>query len=42
MFGHLTILLAVEETKPLIFKEDWLQKTFDPASVKASVDAICR
>jgi hypothetical protein len=35
-------LLAIDEAKPVIFKEGWLQKIFDPASVKASVDSICR
>lgn len=35
-------LLAIDEARPVIFKENWLEKIFDPASVKASVDAICR
>lgn len=35
-------LLAIDEARPIIFKENWLEKIFDPAAVKASVDAICR
>ncbi|MGH1416456.1 MAG: phosphogluconate dehydrogenase C-terminal domain-containing protein [Pelagimonas sp.] len=35
-------LLAIEEAEPVIFKEGWLDKVFDPASVKASVESICR
>lgn len=35
-------LLAIDEAKPLIFKDDWLDRIFDPASIRASVEAICR
>lgn len=34
-------LHAIAQAKPLIFKEDWLKKIFDPAAVKASVMEIC-
>lgn len=34
-------LKAIEEAKPLIFKEGWLDRVFDPAAVKASVKSIC-
>ncbi|MGB0867888.1 MAG: phosphogluconate dehydrogenase C-terminal domain-containing protein, partial [Granulosicoccaceae bacterium] len=35
-------LLAIEEARPVIFKDNWLEKIFDPAAIKASVDAICK
>lgn len=35
-------LLAIEEARPVIFKEGWLDRIFDPAAVRASVEAICR
>ncbi|MEO1018275.1 MAG: phosphogluconate dehydrogenase C-terminal domain-containing protein [Pseudomonadota bacterium] len=34
-------LKAIEEAKPMIFKEGWLDRVFDPAEVKASVKSIC-
>ena len=34
-------LLAIEQAKSVIFKEDWLDEVFHPDAVKASVDAIC-
>nr|WP_319385585.1 phosphogluconate dehydrogenase C-terminal domain-containing protein [uncultured Roseibium sp.] len=34
-------LLAIEKAKPLIFKEGWLDRIFDPDAVKASVKEIC-
>jgi D-apionate oxidoisomerase len=34
-------LYAIEQAKPLIFKEDWLERVFDPAAVKRSVEEIC-
>lgn len=34
-------LLAIEEAKPLIFKEGWLDRVFDPDAVLASVKRIC-
>ncbi len=34
-------LLAIEKAKPLIFKEDWLERIFDPNAVMASVKDIC-
>lgn len=35
-------LLAIEEAEPVIFRDGWLDRIFDPASVKASVESICR
>ena len=35
-------LLAIEEAEPMIFKEGWLQRTFDPESIRASVKSIIR
>ena len=35
-------LLAIEEAKPVIFREGWLDRIFDPASIKASVNSICK
>lgn len=35
-------ILAIEEARPVIFKDDWLAKIFDPKAVKASVEAICK
>ena len=35
-------LIAIEDAKRVIFKDGWLDKIFDPASVKASVESICR
>lgn len=34
-------LLAIEKARPLIFKEGWLDRIFDPEAVKASVKEIC-
>ena len=34
-------LYAIEQAKPLIFKEGWLERIFDPAAVKQSVKEIC-
>ena len=33
---------AIEEAKPRIFRDDWLQQIFDPASISASVESIVR
>lgn len=35
-------LLAIENAKPTIFKEGWLEQVFSPASVLASVEAIVK
>ncbi|MDC0968996.1 phosphogluconate dehydrogenase C-terminal domain-containing protein [Alphaproteobacteria bacterium] len=35
-------LLAIEEAEPVIFRDGWMDKIFDPTSVKASVDSICK
>ncbi len=35
-------LLAIEEAKPEIFREGWLDRIFKPEAIKASVDSICR
>ncbi len=35
-------LLAIEEAQPVIFKEGWLDRIFDPSAVKASVESICQ
>ncbi len=35
-------MLAIKEAEPVIFKENWLEKLFEPAAVKASVESICR
>lgn len=34
-------LLAIEKAKPLIFRDGWLDRIFDPEAVKASVRDIC-
>jgi len=34
-------LYAIQQAKPLIFKEGWLDTIFDPAAVKRSVEEIC-
>ena len=34
-------LLAIEKARPLIFKEGWLDRIFDPEAVKESVKDIC-
>lgn len=34
-------LLAIEKAKPLIFKDGWLERVFDPEAIKASVKEIC-
>lgn len=34
-------LLAIEQAKPMIFKEDWLERVFAPEAVRASVESIC-
>lgn len=35
-------LLAIEEAKPEIFRDGWLDRIFDPKAIKASVESICR
>ena len=35
-------LLAIEEAEPMIFKEGWLEKIFEPESISASVKSIIR
>jgi D-apionate oxidoisomerase len=32
---------AIEEAKPVLFKEGWLERVFNPQAVKASTVAIC-
>jgi D-apionate oxidoisomerase len=34
-------LYAIDQARPLIFKEGWLDAVFDPAAVKRSVEEIC-
>ena len=34
-------LQAIEKAKPVIFKEDWLERVFEPEAVLASVKEIC-
>lgn len=34
-------ILAINEAEPVIFKEGWMDKIFDPEAVKASVKSIC-
>lgn len=34
-------LLAIENAKPQIFRDGWLERIFDPAAVKVSVKEIC-
>ncbi|MCP4383015.1 MAG: NAD(P)-binding domain-containing protein [Hyphomicrobiales bacterium] len=34
-------LLAIEQAKPVIFKEGWLDRVFDPQAIKTSVEEIC-
>ncbi len=34
-------LQAIEQAKPLIFKDNWLEKIFDPIAIKQSVKDIC-
>ncbi len=34
-------LLAIEQAKAVIFKDDWLGEVFDPDAVMASVQSIC-
>jgi hypothetical protein len=34
-------LQAIDNARPVIFKEGWLERVFDPASVLASVQEIC-
>ncbi len=34
-------LLAIEQAKAVIFKDDWLEQVFDPDAVMASVQSIC-
>jgi len=34
-------LYAIEQAKPIIFRENWLEKIFNPAAVKQSVVDIC-
>ncbi|MDW3214671.1 MAG: phosphogluconate dehydrogenase C-terminal domain-containing protein [Ilumatobacteraceae bacterium] len=33
-------MLAIEEAKPLIFHDDWLNRIFDPNAITASVESI--
>lgn len=35
-------ILAIEEARPEIFRDGWLDRIFDPAAIKASVDSICK
>lgn len=35
-------LLAIEEAKPEIFREGWLDRIFDPAAIRKSVESICK
>ena len=35
-------LLAIEQAKPQIFRDGWVQRVFDPAAVKKSVEDICK
>lgn len=35
-------MLAIDEARPVIFKDGWLKQVFDSASIKASVEAICK
>lgn len=34
-------LHAIEQARPLIFKDDWLENIFDPAAIRQSVKDIC-
>jgi hypothetical protein len=34
-------LKAIAEAKPVIFKPDWLDRVFDPAEIRRSVEGIC-
>ena len=34
-------LLAIENAKPLIFKDGWLDQVFDPEAIMKSVKDIC-
>ena len=34
-------LLAIEQARSVIFKDDWLDEVFHPDAVKASVESIC-
>ena len=34
-------LLAIEQAREVIFKEDWLERVFEPNAVMASVQSIC-
>ncbi len=35
-------LHAIDQARPLIFREDWLERVFDPEAVMASVKDICQ
>ena len=35
-------LHAIDQARPMIFRDDWLQRVFDPEAVMASVKDICR
>ena len=35
-------LKAIDAARPEIFRDGWLDRVFDPAAVRASVDEICR
>jgi hypothetical protein len=35
-------LQAIRDARPLIFREDWLERVFDPEAIRASVRGICR
>ncbi len=35
-------LHAIDQARPLIFRDDWLERVFDPEAVLASVKDICR
>lgn len=34
-------MVAIEEATPRIFHDDWLERVFDPAAIRASVESIC-
>lgn len=34
-------LVAIEEARPRIFHDDWLERVFDPEAIRASVASIC-
>ncbi|MCK5747744.1 MAG: semialdehyde dehydrogenase, partial [Oricola sp.] len=32
---------AINDAKPVLFKEGWLENVFDPAAIRQSIMAIC-